>query len=227
MSMPAGEEWVIRTEALGRRFGRRTALASVDFGVRRGEVFGLLGSDGAGKTTLLQILAAILDPSEGRATVLGHDTVRAAAAVNARLGYMSQTFSLYGRLTVDENLEFFADLHRVPPAEKAARKARLLGFARLERAHDRQARFLSGGMQKKLALACALIHEPGILILDEPTTGVDPVSRREFWHILYQALVAGSTIVVSTPYMDEAERCTRVALLHGGTALWRLKRGLG
>jgi ABC-2 type transport system ATP-binding protein len=151
--------------------------------------------------------------------VLGYDTVREASAVTARLGYMSQTFSLYGRLSVDENLEFFADLHRVPEPTRSERTRRLIEFARLAPHRGRAARHLSGGMQKKLALCCALIHQPELLILDEPTTGVDPVSRREFWTILYQALTQGATIVVSTPYMDEAERCTRVALLHEGRLL--------
>lgn len=207
---------VIEAQGLVKRFGRRTALAGLTLAVARGEVFGLLGSDGAGKTTALQMLAAILDPSEGRATVLGHDTVREAAAVTARIGYMSQTFSLYGRLTVEENLDFFARLHRVADAASRERKSRLLDFARLQPHRQRLARDLSGGMQKKLALCCALVHQPELLLLDEPTTGVDPVSRREFWNILYQALAEGTTIVVSTPYMDEAERCARVALLHEG-----------
>ena len=215
MDTPAAD-WVIEAEGLGRRYGQRTVLAGLDLKIRRGEVFGLLGSDGAGKTTTLQILAGILDPSAGHATVLGCDSVREAAQLTARIGYMSQIFSLYGRLTVDENLDFFAALHRVADAVRAERKARLLAFAHLEQHRDRLARFLSGGMQKKLALCCALIHAPPLLILDEPTTGVDPVSRREFWNILYQALTEGTTIVVSTPYMDEAERCTRVALLHDG-----------
>ena len=210
------EDWVIEAEGLGRRYGQRAVLTGLDLKIRRGEVFGLLGSDGAGKTTTLQMLAAILDPSEGRATVLGYESVREAAQITACIGYMSQIFSLYGRLTVDENLDFFAALHRVPEAARAERKARLLAFAHLEQHRDRLARFLSGGMQKKLALCCALIHAPPLLILDEPTTGVDPVSRREFWNILYQALTEGTTIIVSTPYMDEAERCTRVALLHDG-----------
>ena len=209
-------EPVIEARGLGRRYGDRAALTGLDLDVRGGEVFGLLGSDGAGKTTTLQILAGLLDPSEGHARVLGYDSVRDAAQLTARIGYMSQSFSLYGRLTVDENLDFFAALHRVPGPEGAARKAELLAFARLDRHRERPARFLSGGMQKKLALCCALIHAPPLLILDEPTTGVDPVSRREFWNILYRALTAGTTIVVSTPYMDEAERCTRVALLHEG-----------
>jgi ABC-2 type transport system ATP-binding protein len=215
MNAPVAD-WVIEAEGLGRRYGQRTVLGGLDLKIRRGEVFGLLGSDGAGKTTTLQILAGILDPSAGHATVLGYDSVREATQVTSRIGYMSQSFSLYGRLTVDENLDFFAALHHVPEATRAERKARLLAFAHLERHHDRLARFLSGGMQKKLALCCALIHAPPLLVLDEPTTGVDPVSRREFWNILYQALAEGTTIVVSTPYMDEAERCTRVALLHDG-----------
>ncbi|MBI3345027.1 MAG: ABC transporter ATP-binding protein [Gammaproteobacteria bacterium] len=215
MNTPA-VDWAIEAGGLGRRYGQRTVLSGLDLKIRRGEVFGLLGSDGAGKTTTLQILAGILDPSAGHAMVLGYDSVREATQITARIGYMSQIFSLYGRLTVDENLDFFAALHRVPEAARAERKARLLAFAHLERHRDRLARFLSGGMQKKLALCCALIHAPPLLILDEPTTGVDPVSRREFWNILYQALTEGTTIVVSTPYMDEAERCTRVALLHDG-----------
>ncbi len=207
---------VIEADGLTRRFGDRTAVQGLSLAVQRGEVFGLLGSDGAGKTTTLQMLAAILDPSAGRAIVLDSDTVRQAAAITSRIGYMSQTFSLYGRLTVEENLDFFAELHRVPEAAKLERKAQLLDFARLEAHRERTARYLSGGMQKKLALCCALIHQPELLLLDEPTTGVDPVSRREFWNILYRALTGGTTIVVSTPYMDEAERCTRVALLHVG-----------
>ncbi|OGU69464.1 MAG: hypothetical protein A3H45_01315 [Ignavibacteria bacterium RIFCSPLOWO2_02_FULL_55_14] len=222
---------VIEAKGLGRRYGQRVVLGGLDLKIRRGEVFGLLGSDGAGKTTTLQMLAGILDPSEGHATVLGYDSVREAAQITARIGYMSQNFSLYGRLTVDENLDFFSALHRVPEAARAGRKARLLAFAHLERHRDRLASFLSGGMQKKLALCCALIHAPPLLILDEPTTGVDPVSRREFWNILYQALTEGTTIVVSTPYMDEAERCTRVALLHDGRLIacdtpGRLRAGL-
>jgi len=215
MNAPVAD-WVIEAAGLGRRFGQRTVLSGLDLKIQRGEVFGLLGSDGAGKTTTLQMLAGILDPSAGHATVLGYDSVREAAQLTARIGYMSQSFSLYGRLTVDENLDFFAALHLVPEAARAERKARLLAFAHLERHRERLARFLSGGMQKKLALCCALVHAPPLLILDEPTTGVDPVSRREFWNILYQALTGGTTIVVSTPYMDEAERCTRVALLHDG-----------
>jgi ABC-2 type transport system ATP-binding protein len=209
----------IEADGLTRRYGALTAVDGLTLAVQRGELFGVVGSDGAGKTTLLQMLCAILDPTAGRATVLGFDTVLEAEQVTARIAFMSQTFSLYGRLSVEENLDFFAALHRVPNNEREARKRRLLAFARMEAHRERAARFLSGGMQKKLALCCALIHEPELLVLDEPTTGVDPVSRRELWGILYSALIAGTTIVVSTPYMDEAQRCTRVALLHGGRLL--------
>ena len=206
----------IEIRGLTKVYAARKAVDALSLSIAPGEIFGLLGSDGAGKTTTLQMLAAIVQPSAGEASVLGFDTVRDAASIHARIGYMSQIFSLYGRLTVEENLDFFADLHRVPALDKGARKARLLRFARLEGHRERLARDLSGGMQKKLALCCALIHQPPLLLLDEPTTGVDPVARREFWSILYQALMGGTTIVVSTPYMDEAERCTRVALMHMG-----------
>jgi ABC-2 type transport system ATP-binding protein len=209
----------IRCERLARRFGSRSAVAGVSFAVKRGEVFGLIGSDGAGKTTLLQMLAGILGPSAGEGEVLGFDLRTRAAEITARIGYMSQIFSLYGRLTVEENLRFFAELHRVPGAAQAERSARLLDFAGLSRHRQRLARELSGGMQKKLALCCALVHDPPLLLLDEPSTGVDPVSRREFWSILYQALARGTTILVSTPYMDEAERCGRVALMHAGVVV--------
>lgn len=216
---PPPDDVVIEARELARAFGPQTAVADLTFSVQRGEIFGLIGSDGAGKTTTLQMLAAILDPTSGFAKVLGYDSVRQATEITARVAYMSQAFTLYGRLTVEENLDFFAGLHRVPGAAAAERKDRLLQFAGLESHRDRLGNHLSGGMQKKLALCCALIHEPALLLLDEPTTGVDPSSRREFWDILYEALVTGTTIVVSTPYMDEAERCARVALLHQGRLL--------
>ena len=204
---------------LTKRFKSTVAVRGLTLSVRRGEVFGLLGPDGAGKTTTIQMLAGLQPPTEGTITVAGVDVVRDPRALTQKIGYMSEGFTLYGGLTVDENLEFFADLHKVPATVRTARKAALLQFSRLTRAAGRQARNLSGGMQKKLALACALIHEPEVLLLDEPTTGVDPVSRRDFWRILHQFLDAGMTIVVSTPYMDEAERFHRVALIHEGVLL--------
>jgi ABC-2 type transport system ATP-binding protein len=184
--------------------------------VRQGEIFGLLGPDGAGKTTTIRMLCAIMDPSEGRATVAGFDTAKDPEAIKQRIGYMPQQFSLYGDLTVDENLTFFADVFQVDRKTRRERKETLLHFARLTDFRDRRAAHLSGGMQKKLALACTLIHQPEIIFLDEPTTGVDPVSRREFWDILTELHLEGVTLFVSTPYMDEAERCSRVALMFEG-----------
>jgi ABC-2 type transport system ATP-binding protein len=206
----------IQTQQLSRRFGQVLAVDSLDLAVQRGEIFGLVGPDGAGKTTTLRMLAAIMDPSAGSATVAGCDTVRQAAAIKQRIGYMAQQFNLYGDLSVQENLDFYADIFGVRGRLRRARQQRLLHFARLAEFSGRRAGALSGGMKKKLALACALIHQPEILYLDEPTTGVDPVSRREFWDILAELHVQGVTIVVSTPYMDEAERCSRVGLIYAG-----------
>ncbi len=217
---------MISTRGLTRVFGRSGGRASgegqaravdgLDLAVARGEVFGLVGPDGAGKTTTLRLLAAILDPTAGSASVAGFDTVRQAESVKRRIGYMSQQFSLYGDLSVWENLVFYADIFGVRGRERRARIDRLLDFANLRRFRERRAIHLSGGMQKKLALACTLIHEPDVLLLDEPTTGVDPVSRREFWDILTELRLSGTTMVVSTPYMDEAERCSRVGLMYEG-----------
>lgn len=215
----SADEFAVETEALSRRFGRVTAVDGVDLQVHPGEIFGLIGPDGAGKTTLIRMLATVLLPTSGRARVLGHDIVREPEAIRQHIGYMPQRFSLYGDLSVWENLNFFADAHGVHGAERRQRLHRLLAFSRLERFRNRRARHLSGGMQKKLALACALTHRPRLLLLDEPTTGVDPVSRREFWDILADLLADGVTIIVSTPYMDEAERCTRVGLMYGGKLL--------
>ncbi len=211
---------IIHAQGLMKTYGRGAkaveAVRGIDFSVHQGQIFGLVGPDGAGKTTTIQMLTGILTPSAGTATVAGVDVVRNADALGGLIGYMSEGFTLYGDLTVEENLDFFAELYRVPPAAAAERKTQLLRFARMEHARQRRAEHLSGGMKKKLALACTLIYRPKVLFLDEPTTGVDPVSRQDFWKILYEFLAEGITIFVSTPYMDEAERCHRVALLRRG-----------
>ncbi len=215
----ASPEVIIRTQNLRREFGRGKIVAVDDLNltVFKGEIFGLVGPDGAGKTTTLRLLAAIMDPTAGSATIAGFDTVKDPEAIKARIGYMAQVFSLYRDLSVNENLGFFADVYGVTGPVRRERIRRLLDFARLGGEFSkRRAGRLSGGMQKKLGLACTLIHEPEILYLDEPTTGVDPVSRREFWDILTELHVQGVTIVVSTPYMDEAERCSRVGLMYRG-----------
>jgi len=215
----AGPEPAIRVEGLGKRFGRIQAVDGLSLAVEAGEVFALVGPDGAGKTTSIRMLCGILDPDQGRATVLGQDTVRQAEAIKERIGYMPQRFGLYDDLSVDENIAFYADLYRVSQAERARRAPELLSFSNLTPFRDRLAGALSGGMRQKLGLACALVHTPELLILDEPTCGVDPVSRREFWQILYRLLGQGMTIFVSTAYLDEAERAHRVALMHKGRIL--------
>jgi ABC-2 type transport system ATP-binding protein len=204
-------------ESVTFRYGSETALDGVSLEVRTGEIFGVVGPDGAGKTTLMRILCGLLDPAEGRSTVLGLDTAKRKRELNKRIGYLSQQFSLYGDLTVGENLDFFADIHLV--RRYGERKKRLLEFTRLAPFERRLADRLSGGMKQKLALACTLIHTPDVIFLDEPTTGVDPVSRREFWGILNDILARGITIVMSTPYLDEAERCARVALMNRGRVM--------
>jgi len=210
------DKLVIETNGLTRRFKDVTAVDGLDLAIRRGEIFGLVGPDGAGKTTTIRLLCAIMDPTSGTATVAGLDTVDQAEEIKKRIGYMAQRFNLYGDLSVMENLNFFADIFGVSGQVRRERIDQLLGFARLTEFKDRGAAQLSGGMQKKLALACTLIHQPEILFLDEPTTGVDPVSRREFWDILSDLHLRGVTLFVSTPYMDEAERCSRVGLMYEG-----------
>lgn len=207
---------VVEAVGLTRRFRSVIAVNRLDLTIGRGEVFGLIGPDGAGKTTAMRLFAAVMLPSEGVVRVLGHDTRRAAERLRSKIGYMPQKFSLYGDLSVAENLNFFADVFGVRGPERRRRIGRLLEFARLTEFTRRRAGNLSGGMQKKLALACALVHSPQVILLDEPTTGVDPVSRREFWDILGNLHTEGVTIVITTPYMDEAERCTRVGLLYEG-----------
>ncbi len=207
---------VIETENLTRAFKNVVAVDGLNLTVQQGEIFGLVGPDGAGKTTTIRLLVAIMDPTDGRASVFGYDTVREPEPIKQRIGYMAQRFNLYGDLSVLENLNFFADVFEVRGKVRQERIERLLRFARLTEFRDRRAAHLSGGMQKKLALACTLIHTPEIIFLDEPTTGVDPVSRREFWDILTELHLQGVTLLVSTPYMDEAERCSRVGLMYQG-----------
>jgi len=209
----------IVTQGLRRTFGDVVAVAGLDLAVAEGEIFGLVGPDGAGKTTTMRMLTGTLPPSGGSARVADCDVGREAERLKEHIGYMSQRFGLYPDLTVMENLVFYADIYGVPRREFAARAGRLLGFSNLTPFQQRLAGHLSGGMKQKLGLACALIHTPRVLFLDEPTNGVDPVSRRDFWRILYQLVREGVTIFVSTAYLDEAERCNRLALLHQGRLL--------
>ncbi len=209
-------EVAVRCAGLVRRFGTITAVDHLDLAVRPGEIFALVGPDGAGKTTLMRLLCGALTPDAGTAEVVGHDVVRDPEDVKARIGYMPQRFSLYGDLTVTENLRLYAEIYGVHPDEFGPRARQLLADYRLAAFPDRLAQYLSGGMKQKLALACTLVHEPAVLFLDEPTTGVDPVSRRQFWRSLYALNRRGMTIVVSTPYMDEAERASRVGLMDRG-----------
>ncbi len=211
-------EPVVIARGLSRRYASVDALRGIDLQIAPGEVYGLVGPDGAGKTTALRILAGVIGPTEGEVRVDGLDPLR-SARVRDELGYMPQQYSLYGDLTVGENLAFFGAMFSLPRDVLAERRERLLGITRLARFTDRRADALSGGMYKKLALACALLHRPRLLVLDEPTNGVDPVSRREFWDLLGGFAREGMAIVLSTPYMDEAARCHRVGLIHQGQLL--------
>src|SRR5579885_2343636 len=210
--MPA----VIETQNLTKRFGQWTAVDRLNLAVSQGEIFGLVGPDGAGKTTTLRMLCALMDPSEGTARVAGHDVTREPQAVKDQIGYMAQRFGLYGDLTVQENMDFYADLFGITGSFRAELAGQLLRMTRMEPFRGRQASRLSGGMKQKLALMCTLLHRPRILFLDEPTNGVDPVSRRDFWAILYQLLKDGITVLMTTSYRDEAEGCNRVGLSHRG-----------
>ncbi len=207
---------MIRAEQLTKTFGDTAAVLGLSFCAADGEIFGLVGPDGAGKTTTLRMLAGILEPTHGDAWVAGHHVVHDAEALKPLIGYMSQQSGLYGDLTVQENLQFFADIYDVPRKQCAEAIARLLAFTNLAPFRRRLVANLSGGMKQKLALACALVHSPRVLLLDEPTCGVDPVSRRDFWRLLSQLLRARVTVVLSTAYLDEAERCHRMALIHQG-----------
>jgi ABC-2 type transport system ATP-binding protein len=212
-----------------KRYGALTAVSELSFDVQPGEMFGLIGPDGAGKTTTIRLLCGLLHADGGSVRIMGHDPVKDHAIVTRSVGYLSQRFSLYGDLSIDENIAFFAEIHDLWKFEP--RRRRLLELTNLLPFRSRLADRLSGGMKQKLALACTLVHEPRVILLDEPTTGVDPVSRREFWKLLAEFLEHGITILVSTPYLDEAERCHRVGLLHEGRLLAldtpdRLRRSL-
>ena len=207
---------VILTKDLTRRFGDLVAVDQLNLTVETGEIFGLVGPDGAGKTTTLRLLCGLLDPTGGSVQVAGYDAVRDTQSVKDRIGYMAQRFGLYQDLTVQENMDFYADLFGIFGNERAELERRLLRMTRMEPFRDRRAGLLSGGMKQKLSLMCTLLHRPEILFLDEPTNGVDPVSRRDFWTILYQLLKDGITIFMTTAYLDEAERCNRVGLMYQG-----------
>src|SRR5688572_28625299 len=201
-----------------KRYDKVVALRDLSMSIEEGEMFGLIGPDGAGKTTAIRLMCGLLKPDGGTVRVLGRDPVKQHLEVTQTVGYLSQRFSLYGDLSIDENISFFAEIHglRIRDPSIRDRRERLLDLTQLAKFRARLAEQLSGGMKQKLALACTLIHEPRIILLDEPTTGVDPVSRREFWKLLSEFLAQGITILMATPYLDEAERCSRVALLHEG-----------
>ncbi|MCU0576898.1 MAG: ATP-binding cassette domain-containing protein [Desulfobacterota bacterium] len=212
--MHTSSDAFIRVAGVSMSFGPTTALRDVSLDVKRGTIFGLVGSDGAGKSTLLRLIATMIKPAAGSITIGGFDAVTQRREVKPLIGYMPQRFGLYQDLTVEENMEFFMDIFGIRGRERTHRKEKYLGFSNLLPFLDRPAGNLSGGMKQKLGLACVLVHEPQGLILDEPTNGVDPVSRREFWDILLQMRDSGMTIMVSTAYLDEGERCDQVALMH-------------
>jgi ABC-2 type transport system ATP-binding protein len=212
--MMSSKKAIIEVENVSCRFGQVVAVQDVSLAIEEGTIFGLVGSDGAGKSTLLRMMATMIPPSAGKVIMGGLDAVGRRSEVKRLIGYMPQRFGLYQDLTVDENLTFFMDIFGIVGQERGTRRERYLGFSNLLPFVDRPAGKLSGGMKQKLGLACVLVHEPRILILDEPTNGVDPVSRQEFWEILLEMRRSGMTIVVSTAYLDEGEICDRLALMH-------------
>src|SRR5512136_114855 len=207
---------LIVAEQLTKHFGTVHAVDGLNLRVRPGEIFGLVGPDGAGKTTTMRLFCGGYEPTSGRAVVGGFDLKHHLAEARAATGYVAQRYSLYSDLTPTENLEFFAEAYGMPRAKRVARTKELLEFVGLTNFAHRRSEFLSGGMKQKLSLACSLIHRPKVLLLDEPTGGVDPVARQEFWRLLYTLLAEGSAILISTPYMDEASRCHRVGLMNHG-----------
>src|SRR5687767_10028765 len=211
----------VQFDTVTKRYDKVVAVRDLSMSIEQGEMFGLIGPDGAGKTTTIRLMCGLLKPNSGSVRVLGRNPVKEHLHVTQTLGYLSQRFSLYGDLSIDENIAFFAEIHGLNMRDPAIRdrRERLLDLTQLTKFRSRLADQLSGGMKQKLALACTLVHEPKIILLDEPTTGVDPVSRREFWKLLSEFLAQGITILMTTPYLDEAERCTRVALLHEGALI--------
>ena len=209
-------ELAVEAQKLTRRFGDFVAVDDVDLAVKRGEIFGFLGSNGAGKTTTIRMLCGLLTPSSGKARVAGFDLATGAEQIKQNIGYMSQKFSLYDDLTVEENVDFFGGVYGIPPNQRKARKDFVLQISGLENRHTTMTRLLPGGLKQRLALGCAILHEPPILFLDEPTSGVDPIARRNFWDLIYRLSAQGRTIFVTTHYMDEAEYCHRLALMHRG-----------
>jgi ABC-2 type transport system ATP-binding protein len=217
--LPKSDGPAVRIENLVKRFGDFVAVDNVSIDVARGEIFGFLGPNGAGKSTTIRILCGLLAPTSGRATVDGYDVATQSELVRQNIGYMSQKFSLYDDLTVEENIEFFGGVYGVPPQTLPQRRDYVLKMANLEDRRQTPTRELPGGLKQRLALGCAILHEPPILFLDEPTSGVDPVARRNFWELIYKLSESGHTIFVTTHYMDEAEYCHRVALMYSGRVI--------
>jgi ABC-2 type transport system ATP-binding protein len=216
MANNGANSWAVEVEKLVKRFGDFVAVDHISFAVKRGEIFGFLGPNGAGKSTTIRILCGLLSPTGGRARVGGFDVAGEPESIKKTIGYMSQRFSLYDDLTVEENIEFFSGIYGVPDALRRERKEHVLRMAGLEEKRRTMTRLLAGGWKQRLALGCAILHQPPILFLDEPTSGVDPIARRGFWDLIYQLAEAGNTIFVSTHYMDEAEYCHRLALMYRG-----------
>lgn len=212
----ANPDWAVEVENLTKTFGTFTAVDHISFHVNKGEIFGFLGPNGAGKSTAIRILLGLLDPTSGKAIVGGIDVTEDPEAIRKHLGYVSQKFSLYNDLTVAENIDFFSGIYGVPPEKRPERKAYALRMAGLEERANTMTSLLPGGWKQRLALGCAILHEPPILFLDEPTSGVDPIARRDFWDLIYQLSAAGQTVFVTTHYMEEAEYCHRLALMYAG-----------
>jgi ABC-2 type transport system ATP-binding protein len=216
MTLGEQNQWAVEVQNLSKRFGSFSAVDRISFQVKRGEIFGFLGPNGAGKSTTIRILCGLLAPTEGKASVDGLDVATQPEAIRKRIGYMSQKFSLYDDLSVEENIDFFSGVYRVPRETRTERKAYILEMAGLQEQSKTMTRLLSGGWKQRLALGCAILHQPPVLFLDEPTSGVDPIARRVFWSLIYQLSEAGHTVFVSTHYMDEAEYCHRLALMYRG-----------